>query len=126
VYARRSAIDGGKSALDFNGQTHPEFMFEEEKLARDVYITPGPVFPNSRVFGNIDDSEERQKSAVADMPGKYAIPNPGTNDTSCVNPQTCQTKVANTGIRYTTHSSCISETSHNDHCRQSFKETKRR
>ena len=71
---------GGISALDFNEQTHLEFMCEEEKLARDVYITLGTRYPDSRIFGQIDDSEERHKCAVADMLEKYGIPNPSTND----------------------------------------------
>lgn len=66
--------------LDFNEQTHLEFMCEEEKLARDVYIALGFRYPDSRVFGNIDDSEERHKCAVADMLKKYGIPNPSRND----------------------------------------------
>ena len=66
--------------MDFNEQTHLEFMCEEEKLARDVYITLGSKYPNSRVFGNIDASEERHKCAVADMLEKYGVPNPSTND----------------------------------------------
>lgn len=68
------------SALDFNEQTHLEFMCEEEKLARDVYITLGSMHPDSTVFGNIDDSEERHKCAVADTLEKYGVPNPSTND----------------------------------------------
>lgn len=66
--------------LDFNEQTHLEFMCEEEKLARDVYITLGSLHPDSRVFGNIDDSEQQHKAAVSDMLDKYGIPNPSTND----------------------------------------------
>jgi hypothetical protein len=48
------AIDDAE--LDFKEQTHLEFMCEEEKLARDVYITPGSLQTDSRIFGNIDDS----------------------------------------------------------------------
>lgn len=73
-------VGDGASALDSNEQAHLEFMCEEEKLARDVYITLGSKHPNSRVFGNIDDSEERHKCAVADMLKKYGVPNPSTND----------------------------------------------
>ena len=73
-------VGDGKSSLDFNEQTHLEFMCEEEKLARDVYITLGSKYPNSSIFGNIDDSEEMHKCAVADMLEKYGIPNPSTND----------------------------------------------
>jgi hypothetical protein len=70
----------GLVPLDFNEQTHLEFMCEEEKLARDVYITLGSVHPDSRIFGKIDDSEERHKCAVADMLEKYGIDSPSTND----------------------------------------------
>ena len=66
------------SALDFNEQTHLEFMCEEEKLARDVYITLGAKFLDSTTFGQIDDSEERHKCAVTDMLKKYGIPSPST------------------------------------------------
>ncbi|MFC1773461.1 DUF2202 domain-containing protein [Pseudomonadota bacterium] len=70
----------GIVALDFNEQTHLEFMCEEEKLARDVYITLGATHPDARIFGNIDDSEEKHKCAVADMLEKYKVPSPSTND----------------------------------------------
>ena len=68
------------SSVDFNERTHLVFMCEEEKLARDVYITLGSKHPDAAVFGKIDDSEERHKCAVADMLEKYGIPNPSTND----------------------------------------------
>jgi hypothetical protein len=67
-------------SLDFNEQTHLEFICEEEKLARDVYITLGTRHPEATIFGRIDDSEERHKCAVADMLEKYGIANPSTND----------------------------------------------
>lgn len=70
----------GSQELDFNEQTHLEFMCEEEKLARDVYITLGTHYPDSIVFGMIDGSEERHKCAVVDMLEKYGIPSPSTND----------------------------------------------
>ena len=72
--------NNSKRTLDFNEQTHLEFMCEEEKLARDVYITLGSKYPQAKIFGKIDDSEERHKCAVADMLQKYGIPNPNTND----------------------------------------------
>ncbi len=52
------------SSLDANEQTHLMFMREEEKLARDVYIKLGMMYPNSRVFGMIDDSEQTHTTAV--------------------------------------------------------------
>jgi hypothetical protein len=66
--------------VDFNEQTHLQFMREEEKLARDVYLTLGSLYPDSAVFGNIDDSEQRHTSAVRDMLEKYGIDDPNTND----------------------------------------------
>lgn len=79
---KKSGSKGGDGMvpLDFNEQTHLEFMCEEEKLARDVYITLGSKHPDSRVFGNIDDSEERHKCAVEDMLKKYGIKSPSKND----------------------------------------------
>ena len=44
---------GGNATLDINEQTHLEFMCEEEKLARDVYITLGIKYPDSKAFGQI-------------------------------------------------------------------------
>ena len=68
------------SILDFNEQTHLEFMCQEEKLARDVYITLGTYYPESVVFGNIDNSEQRHMDSATDMLLKYGYPNPSTND----------------------------------------------
>ena len=83
VFAEESTgTDNGDSntALDFNEKTHLEFMCEEEKLARDVYITLGTRHPKASIFGRIDDSEERHKCAVADVLERYGVPNPSTND----------------------------------------------
>ena len=78
--AARAAGNNRNLVLDFNERTHLEFMCEEEKLARDVYITLGTKYPESTTFGRIDDSEERHKCAVTDMLEKYGVPNPSTND----------------------------------------------
>ena len=66
--------------LDFNEQTHLEFMCQEEKLARDVYITLGAQYPEYSVFGNIDNSEQRHVDSATAMFMKYGFPNPSTND----------------------------------------------
>ena len=68
------------STLDFNEQTHLEFMCQEEKLARDVYITLGAQYPEYSVFGNIDNSEQRHVDSATAMFMKYGFPNPSTND----------------------------------------------
>lgn len=66
--------------LDFNEETHLSFMCQEEKLARDVYITLGTQYPQSIVFGNIDNSEQRHMDSATDVLLKYGFPNPSTND----------------------------------------------
>ena len=79
---------GGKSAsvntddvlLDYNEQIHLTFMREEEKLARDVYLTLGTMYPDSVIFGKIDDSEQRHTTAVKAMIEKYGYKDPNTND----------------------------------------------
>lgn len=68
------------ATLDFNEISHLEFMSEEEKLARDVYISMGMKHPTSTVFGKIDNSEEQHKNAVVDMLAKYGVANPSTSD----------------------------------------------
>ena len=67
-------------ALDDNELTHLMFMREEEKLARDVYIRSGMMYPESVVFGNIDDSEQRHTDSVKAMIEKYGYEDPNTND----------------------------------------------
>ena len=53
--------------LDYNEQTHLEFMREEEKLARDVYMELGAMYPDHPIFGRIDDSEQQHTDAVRAM-----------------------------------------------------------
>lgn len=72
--------DPVSSTLNANEQAHLEFMREEEKLARDVYITLGTNYPELKVFGEIDDSEQRHACAVCDMLEKYGVEDPNTND----------------------------------------------
>lgn len=79
--AKGSPVDSrGSTVLDANEVTHLVFMREEEKLARDVYITLGLRFPELQIFGEIDDSEQRHTCAVCDMLKKYGIEDPNTND----------------------------------------------
>lgn len=70
-------VDG---VLDYNEATHLAFMREEEKLARDVYITFHEMYPDSGAFGKIDDSEQRHTDAVAALLNRYGIEDPSTND----------------------------------------------
>ena len=66
--------------LDYNEQTHLEFMREEEKLARDVYMELGAMYPDHPIFGRIDDSEQKHTDAVKAMIEKYGLADPNTND----------------------------------------------
>jgi hypothetical protein len=72
--------EASSTTLDANEQTHLVFMREEEKLARDVYIMLSTLYPDSPVFGNIDDSEQRHTDAVRDKLLQYNIEDPNTND----------------------------------------------
>lgn len=69
-----------ESTLDYNEQTHLEFMCQEEKLARDVYITLGMQYPEAIVFGNIVESEQRHVDAATAVYMKYGFPDPSTNN----------------------------------------------
>jgi hypothetical protein len=66
--------------VDFNEATHLAFMREEEKLARDVYTKLGMLYPDSIVFGNIDDSEQRHTDAVKGAMEQHGLQDPNTND----------------------------------------------
>ena len=49
------------------------FMYEEEKLAKDVYQTLGNIYPNMRIFSNIARSEVMHNRAVANVLKHYNI-----------------------------------------------------
>jgi len=66
--------------LDYNEKIHLFFMREEEKLARDVYIKLGSMYPDSVIFGNIDDSEQKHTTAVKNLIEQYGYDDPNTND----------------------------------------------
>ena len=76
---KRSASSG----LDAVEASHLTFMREEEKLARDVYLTLAALYPNQSVFDTIATTSEqthtdtlRDKLALFNLPD----PNPDAND----------------------------------------------
>ena len=69
-----------KGTLDYNEATHLAFMREEEKLARDVYITFSEFYPTAQVFFNITESEQRHTDAVLKVMGTFGLDDPNTND----------------------------------------------
>jgi len=55
------------------------FMYQEEKLARDVYITLGEKW-GSQVFLNIQKSEQKHMDAIKSLLDKYSLTPPVSND----------------------------------------------
>lgn len=54
-------------------------MRQEEKLARDVYLTLGEKW-NLPIFDNISKAESRHMAAVGNLLAKYNLPDPVAND----------------------------------------------
>lgn len=68
------------STLDEGELHHLVFMREEEKLARDVYLTLGGLYPGLKPFAKIDGSEQRHTDTVKNRLEQYSIPDPNTDD----------------------------------------------
>jgi hypothetical protein len=64
-----------REALSSAEQQSLQFMREEEKLARDVYIALGEKW-NDRVFLNITQAEQRHMDAVGCLLTKYELSDP--------------------------------------------------
>jgi hypothetical protein len=63
--------------LDLGEEQHLIFMREEEKLARDVYLTLAALYPGEEVFTTIgDNSEQTHTDTVRDTLESYNIPDP--------------------------------------------------
>ncbi|EIJ33577.1 DUF2202 domain-containing protein [Thiothrix nivea] len=68
-----------KLALSSDERTALQFMREEEKLARDVYLSLYSLW-RLPVFSNIAASEQRHTEAVQGLLQTYGIPDPVTTD----------------------------------------------
>jgi hypothetical protein len=55
------------------------YMREEEKLARDVYITLGAQW-NLPIFQNISQSEQTHMDAIKDLLDRYGLSDPASNE----------------------------------------------
>jgi hypothetical protein len=75
---RQSSQDA--SSLDATETANLIYMREEEKLARDVYITLYETW-SLPVFDNIAASEETHTTSVEDMLDKYRVADPVVDDT---------------------------------------------
>jgi hypothetical protein len=49
------------------------FMYQEEKVARDVYVTLGTKYPSASTFSNIVLSEQRHMDSVESLCKKYNV-----------------------------------------------------
>lgn len=78
------AVKPGKQMrLDNNEIAHLTFMREEEKLARDVFLTFAEMYPDQVVFANIaTTSEQTHTDTVRDKLLQYDLsdPNPDANE----------------------------------------------
>ncbi len=68
-----------KEDLDNHEISGLQFMREEEKLARDVYISLYSSW-NQRVFNNISQSEQRHMEAIRILIDKYELKDPVLSD----------------------------------------------
>ena len=72
-------VDG----LDATEVSHLTFMREEEKLARDVYLTLAGLYPNQQVFSRIATrAEQTHTDTMRDKLDQFNLPdpNPDTNN----------------------------------------------
>jgi hypothetical protein len=77
------SMGGSETTLDFPEETHLVFMREEEKLARDVYLTFAGMYPGQPVFNQIaTTSEQTHTDTIRDKLAQFDVedPNPDTND----------------------------------------------
>jgi hypothetical protein len=71
------------TGLDAVEASHLTFMREEEKLARDVYLTLAGMYPNQEVFNTIATmSEQTHADTMRDKLAQFNLPdpNPETNN----------------------------------------------
>lgn len=61
------------------------FMYQEEKVARDVYVTLGKKYPTAKTFSNIALSEQTHTDAVEKLCIKYKVDISKVNESSVGN-----------------------------------------
>jgi hypothetical protein len=57
------------------------YIREEEKLARDVYITLYDLYPEATIFKTISESEQRHMDAIKSLIEKHGLQDPVEDDT---------------------------------------------
>ena len=61
------------------------YIYQEEKVARDVYITLGKVYPNENTFASIQLSEQRHIDSAQGLCEKYNVDISGVDEDSIGN-----------------------------------------
>lgn len=61
------------------------FIYQEEKVARDVYITLGELYPSENTFASIQKSEQRHIDAARGLCEKYGVSVEGVDEDSVGN-----------------------------------------
>jgi len=75
AYAKGSRASGGNTTPKLTKEQKDElfFIYQEEKLARDVYITLSEEYPEENTFASIQLSEQRHIDAAQGLCEKYGI-----------------------------------------------------
>jgi len=60
---------------------HITYIREEEKLARDVYITLYEIYPAATIFETISESEQRHMDSIKSLIEKHGLQDPVEDDT---------------------------------------------
>ena len=70
----------GVTGLDATEASHLTFMREEEKLARDVYLTLANLYPDQQAFSQIGTrSEQTHTDTMRDKLDQFDLPDPNPN-----------------------------------------------
>ncbi len=70
--AQQIVTDMSVYALSYEQQSAMEFMYQEEKMARDVYITLYAIYA-TEIFNNIAQSEQKHMDAIKVLLDKYSL-----------------------------------------------------
>jgi len=79
AYGKAGSATTVNTALSADEITWLTYMREEEKMARDVYLTMYDLYQEP-VFQNIAESEQRHMDAVEKLLDKYGIADPVTDN----------------------------------------------
>lgn len=79
-YAFAGKNSGTSSQLTTAQKDALFYMYQEEKVARDVYVALGKLYPSEMTFANIQSSEQKHMDAVEMLCKRYGINTSGVNE----------------------------------------------